>query len=472
LLAEPSNLPDGAAASEVPSASPSEPTLLPHSKAGLWQGKWWGRLVGFISLSGLRGVDTALGLIKDIVLTRLLGLGAFLDAYFVTLGLLDVASGFFQQMGYGVLLPLFNEKNSAQATQDQNTQAQQTLVIVFGNYLTLAVLLVAIGEIILSTQIGTWLAPTLQANPNSHLDILLTLLLPLSLLCQSAYALRLLLIQYKRFAWYHWPAIGSTIAFLLMVWGLFPTLGLWAVIWAFPISQVLQLIGYLWALQIPWRWTWHYPELGRMMRYAAPNLAICLVYYLFIPVDNWFLAQLPPGELSAYRYAAKLVTTMGTLTVFSLQMTLIPNLMSAGGQQDSPTMQKLMRQGLLESVLVSLPVIGLGIWLGPWLVKLVFLRGEFTETNARNLTQCFQILVWQLPYIGSWMLVSRAFNSRFWLKPFLVLGVIALSLRIGLDAIGWRWAGMAGIAWMTTLQYYLMLALGWLWVGRRLHRSI
>ena len=436
--------------------------------------------MNFASLSGLRGLTTLLGLLKDILLTHLFGLGAFLDAYFVTLGLLDVASGFFQQMGYGVLLPLFNEekatKNSIEVTPKVESAQlakhdKDTLVIVFGNYLTLAILMVAVGELVLASQIGTWLAPELQANPDSHLGMLLTLLLPLSLLCQSAYALRLLLIQHKKFAWYHWPAIVSTVLFLLMVWFLFPSMGVWSVILAFPTSQVIQLLGYLWALNIQWRWTWYYPELHRMLQYATPNLAICLVYYLFIPVDNWFLAQLPAGELSAYRYAAKLVTTLGTLTVFSLQMTLIPNLMTAGGQKDSPKMQTLMRQGLFESLLVALPVIGLGIWLGPWLVRLVFLRGEFSETNANNLTQCFQILVWQLPYIGSWMLVSRAFNSRFWLKPFLVIGIIALALRVGLDYWGWQQGGLMGIAWMTTLQYYLMLIIGWVWVDYRLRNN-
>lgn len=431
---------------------------------------WFKRLRAFSALSGLRLVDVAIGLIKDVLLTRVFGLGLYLDAYFVGTSFLDIGSGYFQQMGYGILLPFYNRQDADGLSLEEIHQRQQTLTLVFMNYMTLSTLLVAVGMVILHQWIVDIALPT-RSHDNAFLDGLFMASLPISILCQGSFALRTLLLQQKRFHLFYLPGILSTVVFIAIFWGFSGSLGAKALLWALPVSQVVQLALYWHYLGIRWQWLWKARDLGPMFKLALPNALICVVYYLFTPVDNYFLSQLPAGELSAFRYAAKMVTVLSTLTIFSLQMTLIPALMQAGSQEDTRTMRRLILQGLKESILLSLPVfIGL-FFLATPLVQLVFERGAFTADDTARVVQSMLIQMLGLPYIGAWMLISRCFNSLFWVKEFLVLGVVFLGLRVGLDYWGLQAGGMAGVAWMTTVHAYVMLAVGlvslWVLVRRK-----
>ncbi|MGE0201235.1 MAG: lipid II flippase MurJ [Candidatus Melainabacteria bacterium] len=419
------------------------------------------RLKDFLTLTSLRGMDIVTGILKDVLLTKTFGLGYFLDSYFIAISYLDMASGYFQQMGYGILVPFYNDHADSEKPPGHVTERQRQIVVAFMNYIFLTMAFLAIFIVIGHDWIAQFAAPNLAKNYHDlAFNMLIMITLPLSMIFQGSYALRLILVQQERFGWFHIPGIVSTLLFVVLVWLFYGKYGYWAVIWAMPISQLVQVAMYWYALGMKWEFLLRIEGIGQMLRFSLPNTFICIFFYLFIPVDNYFLAHLPEGQLSAFRYAGKIINILGTLTVFGLQMTLIPKLMRAGSQKDWPQMQGIMNQGLKECLLFSLPMILLAYWLSPLMVQLLFERGAFKTNDTGMVVHFMQILSLQLPYLGLWMLISRSFNSLYLLKPFMILGVFSLGLRIGLDYIGLQWAGTDGLAWMITTHYYAMLLTG------------
>lgn len=429
------------------------------------------RLKNYLVLTGFRLLQVITGLMKDMVLTRHLGLGAFVDAYFISTSYLDVFAGYFQQMGYGVLLPLYNKTSQESDSEQEAATRQQKLIVVFMNYALLSMGLMALVMLVLHQTLGAWVAPKL-AN-TKYLDLFFFLALPVSMLFQGSYALRLVLVQQKRFGYYYFPNIVSAFVFAVGVYALYPALGYRSVLWVLPLSQIVQFVMYWQVLGIRWRWLWQHESLREMIRYALPTTFIILIYYLLVPIDNYFLALLPAGELSAFRYASKIANLISTVSVFGLQMTLVPQLMTLGSQRNLLGMRKLVNKGMLESFLYSLPLI-LGMLFGSsFLIQLLFQRGAFHAHDTRLVSDCLNILILQLPYLGAWMLVSRSFNSLTMFKPFLFLGVLTVLLRGLFDWVGMTRWGVEGIAWMSTVHYYVMLVLGvWLLYAAMRQESI
>lgn len=418
------------------------------------------RVADYLTLAGLRLVDAGAGILKDVFLTKAFGLGLFLDAYFVTMGILDIFIGYSQVMGYAVLLPLYNSEVREDRTEEEVLHEQSRLINAFVTYLMIGMLGVAVVTVILHQWIGTLLAPNPMLHKTNYLDLMLLISLPISLLFQSAYAFRVVLIQRARFAWFHLPAIFSTFIFIGTFLLLYPSIGYYAVIWALPLSQIVQFVLYWYALGIRWHFVWRVSSSRKMLELSGPNFLNWLCIYLFIPVDNYFLGFLPSGQLSAFRYAAKITTVLGALTVFSLQMTMIPAITTAGSQQNWPEMRRLFIKGIRESILFSIPLIGLIGLMAPFLIELLFERGAFSARDSEWVILCLQILMFNLPVIGSLMVILRGWESLYLLKSLIVINFIALCLRGILDWVGLHYWGLQGIAWMCVLQSYLMLLMG------------
>lgn len=418
------------------------------------------RFKQFATLSGLRFVDAIVGIVKDVFLTRAFGLNAFVDSYFVATGLLDLFAGYYQQMSYGILVTLYNERADESQDSHQINQQQAQIIVIFLNYMILSMGLLAIFMMLQYQWLGSITAPGLIGKKDGYLDVLLMISLPLCMLFQGSSALRVLFLQQKRFAFFHLPGIVSTLVFITVFWIFYPQHGVYSVVWGLPVAQCVQFLMYWFALKIRWEFIFKFPDMRKMLWLSLPNSLSWLFFYLFYPVDNYFLAMLPEGELSAFRYASKITGVLVALTVFSLQMTVVPNLMIAGSQNNIVEMKKLIRKGIRESFLWSIPLIITGIFLAPFAIKVLFERGMFSKEDTELVTLCFQILIFQLPYAGIWMFITRSYNSLYLVKSLMVVAFSAIILRFGMDWMGLHYGGIKGMAWMATAHYYIMLLLG------------
>ncbi|WP_303674153.1 lipid II flippase MurJ [Vampirovibrio chlorellavorus] len=413
--------------------------------------------------------------LKEIVMTAFLGLAQFMDAYTLVNNILIFTRSYFEQLGYGALIPAVAQCESAESSRKQahpvNQPAQtdqhdapfspQRLLVVLLNYTILFTLLVGGAIGLLHQPIAQLIAPSWSGEKLQHLLLLTWLVLPSCFMFQVAEMFRVLCIQEKRFALYQLPRITSLLLFIVSFVLLLKMMGPMGLVIALPLSQLVELLMYCVGLKIRPRWVWRTEGSASFLQKIIPVSLTWGVFSLTALVDNYFLSFLPTGEPSAFRYAYVSVLIAGSLTVVNLQMVKLADLNQACSEQDLEKALAILKGASVQILLWSLPLIVGSVVFAPWLIKVVYERGAFTAHNTMLVSQCYQILIVMVPYTALWRLMSSCFYNLNLIRPLLLIGVVLLALRIGMDWLGLQLMGLHGLSWMVLMNSYLLLmALG------------
>lgn len=409
--------------------------------------------------------------LKETSLTSAFGLSLFMDAYVLVNNVLIFTRSYFEQLGYGALIPVYSSlalgNPSSNHTVDPQQSAlkhphvvtpeQQELLLVVFNYMMLFATGISAFIAWQHRWISWLMAPTWSGERMDHLLLLVMVVLPCCLLFQMAEMLRTISVQEKRFVLYQVPRILSLSVFIGGFFLLRPALKTGALFIALPVSQLVELVIYALCLHIRWRWQWSTPALKPFLNKLAPVSMTWVIFSLNILVDNFFLSFLPSGEPSAFRYAYVSILIAASLTVVNLQLENLSAINLACLQGHLARMRKLLRETGLQVILWSLPLIAGSIVLAPWLIKLVFQRGAFTAANTLMVAQCFQILILMLPYSALWRVISNCYYTLNLVRSLFVMGLVITLLRAGMEWVGLHLWGMPGIAWMVLGNSYMLL---------------
>lgn len=420
--------------------------------------------------------------LKEIVMTAFLGLAQFMDAYTLVNNILIFTRSYFEQLGYGALIPAVTQSGPADASRrragpasqpvqaDQNEEpfSQQKLLVVLLNYAILFTVVVGGAIGLLHQPIAQLIAPTWAGEKLQSLLLLTWLVLPSCFMFQVAEMFRVLCIQEKRFALYQLPRITSLLLFIISFVLLLKVMGPMGLVIALPLSQLVELLMYCVGLKIRPRWLWRTVGSASFLQKILPVSLTWGVFSLTALVDNYFLSFLPTGEPSAFRYAYVSVLIAGSLTVVNLQMVKLADLNQACFEKDLEKTLTILKNASVQILLWSLPLIVASIVFAPWLIKVVYERGAFTAHNTLLVSQCYQILIVMVPYTALWRLISSCYYNLNLIRPLLLIGVVLLALRIGMDWLGLQLLGLHGLSWMVLINsYLLLLALIWFLLGTR-----
>jgi putative peptidoglycan lipid II flippase len=420
---------------------------------------------GGVTIAILQLLVVGLTFLKEIAMTACLGLAQFMDAYTLVNNILIFTRSYFEQLGYGALIPAVTQFAPAEESRDLTGEAvqgeasfsQQALLVVLLNYSSLFTVLVGIAIYLLHQPIAWLIAPTWGGEKLQYLLLLTWLVLPVCFVFQVAEMFRVLCIQEKHFGLYQFPRIISLLLFIGGFVLLQSSLGPLALLIALPVSQLVELLMYCVGLKIRPRWVWHTPGSASFLQKILPVSLSWGVFSLSALVDNFFLSFLPTGEPSAFRYAYVSVLIAGSLTVVNLQMVKLADLNQACSEKNLEKALAILKSASAQILLWSLPLIVGSIVFAPWLIKLVYERGAFTAHNTLLVSQCYQILIVMVPYTALWRLISSCYYSLNLMRPLLLMGVILLVLRIGMDWLGIHLLGLQGMSWMVLINSYLLL---------------
>jgi putative peptidoglycan lipid II flippase len=412
-------------------------------------------------LAVLQILVVGLTFLKEVALTAFFGLTHFMDAYTLINNVLIFTRSYFEQLGYGALIPTQGELSLGKESQNASLvpleSAQHDFLNVVFNYTLLFTFIVS-SFIFLQHDWVAWLiAPTWSDEKLNYLALLTWIVLPSCLLFQMAEMLRVLSVQQERFILYQLPRVISLILFIGGFVSLFPVIGILALLIALPVSQLVELIAYCFFLNIRPKWIWYSPSLKPFLEKLLPVSLTWVIFSLSILVDNFFLSFLPTGEPSAFRYAYVSVVIAGSLTVVNLQLAKLSEVNNACQKKDISQVKSLFKDASIQIVLWSLPLVVGSIILAPWLIQIIYVRGAFTSHNALLVSQCYQILVVLIPYTALWRLISNCYYNLNLIRPLFLIGLIVLVLRVGMEWIGLKLWGLQGISWMVMGNSYLIL---------------
>lgn len=178
-----------------------------------------------------------------------------------------------------------------------------------------------------------------------------------------------------------------------------------------------------------------------------------LFYQGFTMTERGFASTFGTGTISAFSYAWILVTIPLTLVVMPLSTVAYPKLAEAFGKDRHRGYYLLKRQGGWL-FLFGLVVVAVISGFSDLLVKLVFMRGKFTEADALKTSQILSILVFALPFMSFGRMVRYSlysianYSGPVWalLIAWLVMASLALLLTPSHGFEGLAYASMAAPA--------------------------
>lgn len=173
----------------------------------------------------------------------------------------------------------------------------------------------------------------------------------------------------------------------------------------------------------------------------------------FIPVYERHLLASWEGAIATLNYTEKLFNLPLGIISISFAYVILPNLSILEGKERTDFLKK----ALSLACLVMIPVIAV-VWIGAdFIVKIVFLRGNFLEKDAIAVASLFRIYGVALLPVSLNMVLNRGFFAarNYWV-PF-VAGLIATLVQLNVCRITVAQHGINGVAVAAILAGFLQL---------------
>jgi putative peptidoglycan lipid II flippase len=442
-----------------------------------------------LSFTGGTFVSRVLGLVREIVFSRVFGVNAATDAFWVAFRIPNFMRRLFAEGSFSTaFVPALTE------VKEKGTPEELRLMVarVAGTLGGVLLVVTALG-MLFSPQIAS-LFSSQAAGGDAKLALtsdLLRITFPFLLFVSLTAMSGAVLNTFHRFAL---PALTPVIMNVCMIaaalwWSPYFAVPVTAMAWAILISGVLQLAVQLPMLArlglLPWpRWGWGVPEVRKVMRLMVPTLFGSSVAQVNLLFDTFIAAALVTGSQSWLTQSDRLLEFPLGLFGVALGTVILPALSRHHVNTDHAGFSRALDWGLRTTLLISVPaMLGLVLLAKP-MIATMLQYGAFTPHDTHMASLSLAAMSLGLPAFALVKVLAPAFFSRQDTRTPVRAGVAAMianmALNVALLALlfwlwkapgdldqGWR-AGLArvpglhvALAMASALASYLNLALLW-----------
>jgi putative peptidoglycan lipid II flippase len=175
-------------------------------------------------------------------------------------------------------------------------------------------------------------------------------------------------------------------------------------------------------------------------------------------IDRALASLLFAGAISALYYAFLLFMLPASLAIIPLSTVLLTDLAVVYQQGDLVGVQRRVTAALRMMLLLTVPVMLVGILLAEPITRLVYEYGRFKTSDTMLTAQALQIFMLGLPFYGGMHMLSRCFYAIHDTKTPAVVGLVALAANVAGDLVLMRCFSHQGIA-MGRLAFWLVSSL-------------
>lgn len=350
--------------------------------------------------AGVLGVATVLsrvmGMIRDMVVSRLFGAGFATDAFFAAYQIPNMLRRFFAEGALtSAFVPIFSESLSRHGKDDARNLANVCFTL-----LTIVMAGITLTGIFFSPQIVGLMFPGFKMVPAKlEMTVFLNRLMFPYIFFISLVALCMGILNSARH--FFTPAISTVflnIAMILSAWMLHdyfeaPITALAFGVLLGGLLQLLLQLPVLYRLGFPLRpsFSFDHPAVRRITLLMGPSIFGVGVYYLNITVGNILASLLPQGSVSYLYYAQRLFEfPQGVFTV-SIAQAVLPSMSRQAAEGDIGALKESLAFGMRLTIFITVPAMtGLILCATP-IFSLLFMGGEFDYAKARH---CAEALVY------------------------------------------------------------------------------
>lgn len=202
------------------------------------------------------------------------------------------------------------------------------------------------------------------------------------------------------------------------------------------------------------------PRIGLASKYwraVFGGLGVMLVSQIVMSltniVDPWMAAGLEKGEVAALGYANRLIGLLLTLGGTLVASSIFPVLSAIAVREGHCKVFEHTKRWLFTAFLVGVVTLLIGWTSAPYLIAMLFERGEFSVVETVRVTEIFRAAILQLPFYMSGIILVQALaatgNYRWIAAGAIGIFIVKLAANIVLAPA----LGAAGIAFGTAIMY-------------------
>ncbi len=211
------------------------------------------------------------------------------------------------------------------------------------------------------------------------------------------------------------------------------------------------------------RWAGMTPELRQVVLQYVPMVAGAVLTSSSWVIGQAMAAMLPSGSVASLNYGNKVVAMITEVGSMALATAVLPHFSVMVARRDWTAIRRTIRIYVRLIALAAVPATVTLIFFSRMIVRLLFERGAFTETDTGLVARIQAFYLLQVPFVMVGMLFVRLASSLQKNHILLVGAAVTLPLNVALNLVLMRWLGVAGIALSTSMVFlvsccYLVLS--------------
>lgn len=417
-----------------------------------------------IIVSMMTLLSRVLGLVRDVVVAKLMGDGAAADVFFFANKIPNFLRRLFAEGAFAqAFIPVLTEVH-----QQGDNKAMKEFIARISGTLGAIVFVVSIlgviGSPVLAAIFGTgWFVDYLNDQPDGEKFVLASLMLKITFPYLAFISLAglagAILNTLNRFAVAAFTPVLLNVAIISCAIWLAPTLSqpAYALAWGVFIGGAVQLL-----FQLPFlfragllvrpRWGWQHPQVVKVRKLMIPALFGVSVSQINLLLDTFIASFLMTGSISWLYYSDRLLEFPLGLFGIAIATVILPALSRNHVGQDPKAFQDNMEWAVKAVCAVGIPAAaGLAVLAEP-ILKVIFERGAFTADTARMAS--YSLIAYAFGLVG-FMLVkvlAPGFYSRQDTKTPVKFGIICMAANMLFNVMFAIPFGYIGLAIATSLS--------------------
>ena len=416
-------------------------------------------------------ISRIMGMVRDMVVSRLFGAGFATDAFFAAFQIPNMLRRFFAE---GALTSAFVPTFSECYIKQGDKEAREVANVCF-TLLTIAMAAITLLGILFSPQIVGLMFPGFRQLPSKlELTVFLNRLMFPYIFFISLVALCMGILNTIRH--FFTPAISTVflnISMILCAWLLHdrfqvPITALAVGVLVGGVIQLLLQLPVLWRKGFPIhpRFAFSHPAVRRIVLLMGPSVFGVGVYYLNITVGNILASLLPQGSVSYLYYAQRLFEFPLGIFIVSVAQAVLPSLSRQAAEGDMAAMKESLVFGIRLTLFVTIPAtVGLIVCSTP-IFSLLFMGGEFDYAKAESCAQALAAYSIGLSLVALVRVTVPAFYALKDTRTPVVSAFVAFLLNVVFSLIlmgPFKHGGLALASSLSALANFSLLA----WFLRR-----
>lgn len=207
------------------------------------------------------------------------------------------------------------------------------------------------------------------------------------------------------------------------------------------------------------RWRGVGPDVRGVLRQYVATIAGALLMGSTELVDQTMAAALGSGSVAALAYGNKVVIFVLGVSSVALSTAVLPHFSRMVVERDWRAIRHTLRVYRRLILAVTVPMVILLVWWSDALVRILFERGAFGETDARLVSEVQVYFLLQIPFYLLGIMGVRLVSALSLNHVLVVIALVNFVANIIGNLLLSKLFGVAGIALSTTIVYFLSFSL-------------